>query len=248
MSEANCESGSTKEVQHEITKSRNCGYRAGQGIRGAPVNPIQSITDRIKDEPVIILFSTGKDSIAASDLFFKHHQGKKQLVYMYLVPGLSFKERILSYYENRWKTDIHRIPGNVSIMLSQGRKVLDGVIEKNLRMRYDINWIVTGLKCSDNLVRRYFGRCADVDGIDLKHRKIYPLKHWKDRQVMAYIKANKLPLPVEYSMGFRRDLSYLSTPNLVWIKSNFPQDYQKIIRSHPKLEVLVWREENRGRE
>jgi 3'-phosphoadenosine 5'-phosphosulfate sulfotransferase (PAPS reductase)/FAD synthetase len=248
MSEANCESGSTKEVQHEITESGNRGNRAGKGIWGETVNQIQSITGRIKNEPVIILFSTGKDSIAASDLFFKYHTGLIQLVYMYFVNGLSFKEKILSHYENRWGCTIDKVPSPVTIELEQNRKVLLGVIEKNLRLKYNIDWIVTGLRCSDSLIRRYYGRLADTDGIDFVHRKLYPIKHWKEKDVFAYCKLNKLPLPVEYSMGEKHDFCHPAPRRLIWLKRSFPDDYRKVIEKFPKLEAIVWREENRGRE
>jgi 3'-phosphoadenosine 5'-phosphosulfate sulfotransferase (PAPS reductase)/FAD synthetase len=179
---------------------------------------------------------------------FRYHHGIKRLVYMYLVDGLSFKEKILSYYEKRWNTTIERIQSPVAVELSQGKKILLGQIEKNLRYKHNISWIVTGLRCSDSLIRRYFGRQADTDGIDFRNRKVYPIKYWKERDVFSYCKINKLPLPVEYAMGARHDFCHPSIQALCWLKRCFPSDYKKVIDTYPKLELLVWREENRGRE
>jgi sulfate adenylyltransferase subunit 2 len=81
-------------------------------------------------------------------------------------------------------------------------------------------------------------------GIDERNRKIYPVADWNDKRIMAYIRLNSLLLPPEYSHGLKHDFCVPDTKLLLYLKNNFPADYQKVIAEFPNLEALVWAEEN----
>jgi sulfate adenylyltransferase subunit 2 len=201
------------------------------------------IAGLLKTEPAILLFSTGKDSIAAGNLLFSAGLTNIIPVFLYFVKNLSIKQRIIAYYENRWKVKIEQRPHPRALNLKSDKKYRIADMEHSLRAEFNVSWIIDGAKKTDSMARR--GMMARLaDGIDERNRKIYPLADWNDRKVMAYIKMNRLMLPVEYQHGFKRDFNVPTIDKLVYLKNNFPDDYRKITAEFPNLESMVWAEEN----
>lgn len=66
-------------------------------------------TARCVSDTVMVGFSGGKDSICALDLCCRYF-GTVHAYFMYLVPGLSFQEAQLRWYEQRYGLQIHRVP------------------------------------------------------------------------------------------------------------------------------------------
>jgi 3'-phosphoadenosine 5'-phosphosulfate sulfotransferase (PAPS reductase)/FAD synthetase len=198
----------------------------------------------LKKEPAILLFSTGKDSIVIGDLLFS--EGFKNIVpvFLYFVKDLSIKQKIITYYEKRWNVKIEQRPHPRALNLKQSKKKYKmSDVEKSLRAEFNISWIIDGAKKTDSMARR--GLMARLqDGVDERNLKIYPLADWNDTKVMAYIKLNRLMLPLEYNHGFERDFNVPTISKLVYLKNNFNEDYKKIIAEFPDLESMVWAEEN----
>jgi sulfate adenylyltransferase subunit 2 len=201
------------------------------------------MTGLLSGEPVIVFFSTGKDSVVITDLMVKHYRGPIIPVFMYFVPGLSIKQRIIEYYEKRWSLTVKQIPHFTSLNLKTGKRYKMSDIERSLRAELNVSWIVQGYKKTDSMARR--GMLAHLtDGIDERNRKLYPIAEWNDKQVMAYIKLNRLQLPIEYNHGLKHDFCVPDTRMLLYLKNNFPGDYQKVIAEFPSLESAAWLEEN----
>jgi len=201
------------------------------------------IAGLLKTEPAILLFSTGKDSIAAGNLLFSAGITGVIPIFLYFVKGLAIKQRIIEYYENRWQVKIEQRPHPRALNLKSAKKYRMADVERSLRAEFNISWIIDGAKKTDSMARR--GMMAKLqDGIDERNRKIYPLADWNDPKVMAYIKLNRLMLPVEYQHGFKRDFNVPTIEKLVYLKNNFPADYEKILAEFPQLESMVWAEEN----
>ena len=202
----------------------------------------QRIDGILKKEPSILLFSTGKDSIVSGDLL--HNTGISFTpVFLYFVKGLAIKQSIIEYYEKRWNVKIEQRPHPRSLSLKANKKYKMSDIEKSLRAEFNISWIIDGAKKTDSMARR--GMMANLtDGIDERNRKIYPLADWNDNKVMAYIKLNRLMLPIEYQHGFKRDFNVPTIKKLLYLKNNFLSDYKKILNEFPNLESMVWAEEN----
>jgi len=204
----------------------------------------ERIAGLLEKEPAILLFSTGKDSIAAGDILFKSGIKNVVLVFLYFVKGLSIKQRIIDYYEKRWNAAIEQRPHPRSLNLKAGkRKYKMADTESSLRAEFNISWIIDGAKKTDSMARR--GMLMHLpDGIDGRNKKIYPLAEWNDRKVLAYIKTNRLMLPIEYQHGFTRDFNVPTVSKLVYLKNNFKYDYKKIITEFPQLDAMVWAEEH----
>lgn len=204
---------------------------------------INHIAQALKNEPVAIFFSTGKDSIAMADLFFKYYPGEKSLFFMYFVDGLEIKESILRHYEKRWNIKINRIPCEENLAMKTGKKVKLHDIEHGVRFKYDITWIAQGVRKDESLARR--GMLANLPyGIDERNHKLYPIAEWSSKQVMSYCKFNKLPLPIEYQHGLNHDWYIPDAKLLLYLKNNFYNDYMKVIQEFPHLEAAIWREEH----
>ena len=122
-----------------------------------PLKTQSQITDS-----VIVGFSGGKDSIVTLDLCFRYF---KRVVpfFMYLVPGLEFQEKMLRWYENKYNTEIIRVPHfEVSEFLKYGSFTLYdhdidivGITDsyEYIRQQSGIHWIAAGERCADSIVR-----------------------------------------------------------------------------------------------
>jgi len=203
------------------------------------IDTAKKIAEILKDEPLIVMFSTGKDSIVMSDLLVKHYKGRMEFVFLYFVQGLDFKQRIIDYYESRWNVKIHQQPSLQTLALKTGKKHKLSDIERGLRAKYDISYIAQGIRRNESVARR--GQLAHLPyGIDEKYKKLYPIADLSAKDVMSYVKLNRMYLPVEYDHGFSRDLSVPTAETLVYLKHNFPNDYRKIIAEFPHLEAIAW--------
>jgi len=210
------------------------------GLWDVVTRNIDSMVQALSKEPVIIMFSTGKDSIASADLFFQKYPGEKQLVFLFFVDGLEIKERVLQYYEKLWRTTILRRPSETALSLDTGKKYRRADVERGLKAELNISWLVQGIRKSESFARR--GMLKNVpDGIDERNGKLYPIADWSSKDVLSYCKMRKLPLPIEYQHGLIHDFSVPDPELLLYLKNNFPGDYRKVIKTYPHLEAMVWR-------
>lgn len=208
-------------------------------------DPIKT-QSRVTDS-VIVGFSGGKDSIVTLDLCFKYF---KRVVpfFMYLVPNLEFQENMLKRYEERYKTEILRIPHfECSEFLKYGSFTLfDPDVDivgindtyEYLRQQTGIHWIAAGERCADSIVRN--AMIKKSGSIDHKRGRFYPLAYWKKNEVLQYIKMKKLYLsPEQKKLGF--SFRSLAGNELAAIKDFYPKDYEKILKVYPFAEAGVKR-------
>ena len=207
---------------------------------------------RVTDS-VIVGFSGGKNSIVTLDLCFKYF---KRVVpfFMYLVPDLEFQEQMLRRYEERYKTEIIRIPHfECSNFLKYGSFTMAdwnvdivGINDtyEYLRQTTGIHWIAAGERCADSIVRN--AMIKKSGSIDYKRGRFYPLAYWKKQEILEYIKYKKLYLsPEQKKIGF--SFRSLAGNEFSVIKQLYPKDYEKILKVYPFAEAGVLRYEKYGK-
>lgn len=213
-----------------------------------PIKTQASVADS-----VIVGFSGGKDSIAMLDLCFRYF---KRVVpfFMYLVPDLEFQERTLKWYENKYNTEIIRIPHfEVSEFLKYGSFTLAdrnvdivGINDtyEYLRQRTNIEWIAAGERAADSIVRN--AMLKKSGSIDYKRKRFYPLIYWKKQDVLGYIKYKKLYLsPEQKKLGF--SFRSLAGSELAIVQEYYPDDFEKIKAVYPFCEAGVERFKKYGK-
>jgi len=135
---------------------------------------INYMAKALKNEPLLILFSGGKDSIVTLDLCLKYFS-KDQLkfVHYYFVPGLEIKERVLDWYESKYEIKIYKEPDSKTIALWSGKKSYKQANqEAAIRKKYNVKYLVQGIRKQDSLARR--GMLSNLPyGIDERNGKLY---------------------------------------------------------------------------
>lgn len=206
-----------------------------------PIKVASRITDTC-----IVGFSGGKDSIVTLDLCARYFK-RIHVFFMYQVPGLSFQEAQLRWYEERYGIEIERIP---HFMLSEAFrygiyrkhdlsvpivKITD--IYKYLREVNKTYWIAAGERIADSIVRR--AMIKNSGSIDEKRGRFYPVAHWNKQEIMRYIEHRKLKLTPEMRvLGNSFAFDPRQFPKL---KIHYPEDYAKIVDWFPFVEAMSQR-------
>lgn len=196
-------------------------------------------------DSVLVAFSGGKDSVVTLDVCVRHFAHVEGF-FMYQVRGLSFQESILRYYEDKYGIPIHRIP---HFELSQWLRYglfrhcdfdcpIVSVKETYdyMRENTDIWWIAAGERIADSVWRRAMIKSSGT--IDPKRGRFFPIAEWSKADVMAYIKQRNLRVGAESSrLGF--SFRSLMGRDLLKIQKYFPQDYARIRRWFPLVDVSI---------
>ncbi len=210
-------------------------------------DPIK-VQSRVTDS-VLVGFSGGKDSIVTLDLCMRYF---KRVIpfFLYIVPNLGFQERTLQWYENRYDTEIIRLPHfEVSNFMRYGsfrepdQKVpIVGITDEYnyLRLLTGATWIAAGERIDDSIIRR--AMIKQSGSIDQKRARFYPLAYWKKKEVLGYIKHHRLKLPTD-SKGLGFSFKSLEGRELAFVKKHYPEDYAKIESLYPYCGAAVerWR-------
>lgn len=212
-----------------------------------PIKTQSKVTDS-----VIVAFSGGKESIVTLDLCCKYFKNVKAF-FMYIVPNLSFQERTLQWYENKYDLEIIRLPHmDASMFFRYGcfrnedytfPIVSINDIYRYVRIETDMWWIAAGERINDSIVRRAMMKKSG--SIDVQRGRFYPISAWNKKEVLDYIKYHKLYLGQDSrKLGF--SFKTLEGRELFMIRENFPDDYEKILHLYPFAEASVKRYELYG--
>lgn len=165
-------------------------------------DPIKTMSE--VSDSVIVAFSGGKDSCVVMDLCMRYFR-RCVPFFMYLVPNLEFQEQMLRRYEERYNTEIIRIPHfECSNFLKYGSFTLyDDNVDivgikdtyEYLREKTGIHWIAAGERAKDSIVRN--AMIKKSGSIDYKRGRFYPVAYWSKQEILHYIKLKKLYLSPE---------------------------------------------------
>lgn len=212
-----------------------------------PIKTMSKVTDS-----VLVGFSTGKESLVTLDLCCRYFK-RVQPYFLYSVPDISFQERTLQWYENKYGFKVIRLPGtNVSEFFHYGAfrrpDYTFPIVSVNdilhyLRVETDIWWVACGERMDDSIQRRAMIKHSGT--IYTQGGRFYPVAAWKKKEIYDYIKFKKLYLGAD-SKALGHSIRMLHPDGLKFVKDNYPEDYKKVINLYPFAEASLKREEEYG--
>lgn len=218
--------------------------------------------------PVLVAFSTGKDSLAAT-LALMDAGVEVELAYMYLIPGsrpgttLDFVEDTLAYMERAYGRRIHRYPHPslwrwlnnfvfqppercaiiaAAQMPTYTYEQLWAAIRKDLGLPAD-TWVADGVRAADSIQRR--ASLVRHGVMKRSARKVSPIADWLKGEVMGRIEAAGIRLPVDYEW-FGRSFDGIDYRFLEPIRRHSPADYRRILDWFPLADLELMRAEMAG--
>jgi phosphoadenosine phosphosulfate reductase len=99
-------------------------------------------------------------------------------------------------------------------------------------------WLANGEKMCDAVQRR--AMISACDGLNESRRVAYPLAHWNDREVFAYLKHRRIPLPGDYSSGVGGSWGGKLTPEwLHWMARVHHGDFARLEGFYPHIRAAL---------
>lgn len=200
---------------------------------------------RSAHDAVVVAYSDGKDSRAVLDLCVRTFK-RVEAFFMYLVPGLECVDQGLEWARRTYGIQIRQYPHwLLTKLLKQGTYCnattkTDALPDWKLRDIYSLaaadakcRIIATGAKRSDSRWRKWNLAQARYEDV------LYPIVGWSKLDVLAYLKARKIPVPE--SSGRSATGIDLSTPSLLWLHDTFPEDFRRLCDVFPFAEAVIWR-------
>jgi len=206
---------------------------------------------------VLCSFSRGKDSIAMA-LYLLERGFDLVFYYLDWIPGLSWVDESISYYEEWFGQHIIRLPHPLfwqylnSFFYQPPERV--AVIRAIDFPRYDLAdiddilchqlgapgmYTAVGMRAADGIMRRNLMQQQGVLGT--KHRRyFYPIWDWNIEQVSRVILDSGIKLPVDYELWGRTatDFTY---DFLKGVRDHFPADWQRVLQWFPLADLELFR-------
>lgn len=199
-----------------------------------------------KSHQAILFCSLGKDSLVALDLMYPKFD-RIVCVFMYFVKGLEHIDRYIRWVKNRYpKVEFVQVPHwNLSYALKSGLycvpnpkvkalKLAD--IEKAMRLKFGIEYTFYGMKKADSMNRRLM--LNTYENYENKG-KVYPLAEWTQKDILAYMRQHKLPMPVRYSKNASGGVGF-NTECFLWMRERCPQDLEIIYETFPMSRRILY--------
>jgi len=211
---------------------------------------------------LLLSFSCGKDSLAMW-LWLREQPRQLDIIpyFLYWIPGLSFVERALDYYEEIFGQHIIRLPHPLfydmltTFAYQPPQRV--HIIENMQLPRFDFadidnilageqglgdKWYCAiGFRSKDGIDRRNLIKQMGVAGV--KHRHFYyPIWDWDVEQVGGIINRHGVQLPEDYRY-WGRTLAAFDYQYLAPLKTHFPADFERARQWFPLIDAEFFRYE-----
>lgn len=236
----------------------------GLGDDGQPLSSADLI-QRVKDiggDTILLSFSGGKDSIAMW-LYLREHFAVLPY-FLYWVPGLSFVEEAMDYYEQFFDQEIVRMPHplfykmlreyayqtpeRVAPLASLQLTDFDFAdVDDVLANEYDLGLPFTaiGMRMKDNIDRRNMIQQKGTLGTG-RRRYYYAIWDWDVTQVSQLILNAGIKLSKEYKY-WGRTLAAFDYQYLKPLATHFPDDFKRIQEWFPLIDLELFRYEKVGK-
>lgn len=206
-----------------------------------------------------VLFSLGKDSVAAT-LALRPHFDELVPVYLYYIPGLSFVEEALDYYERnlfggrhivrmphpslyRWLNNfVFQPPDRIEVIRAANLPTFDYAdIHQLVRQSEglpDGTLFASGVRAADSPIRRL--SLNQHGPIRRSRGEFFPVWDWNKDRLVSEIAKSGLRLPEDYKL-FGRSFDGIDARFLIPLKKHRPADYQRVLEWFPLAELEVFR-------
>jgi hypothetical protein len=238
----------------------------GRDPDGNPLagDALLALVRELSGDTVLLSFSRGKDALAAW-LYLRPHF-KIIPYHLDWIPGLSFVDDSIKYYEDFFGTHIYRLPHPMfsNYLIDYAWQTPEqGVAVKRLDLvECDLadmdnllcdayatpeTYTAVGMRAKDNLERRRLvWQQGSVGPPDKRRRFFYPVWDWNVEQVGAIIKQHGCKLPLDYKY-WGRTIGAYDYQFLKPLSVHFPADYERVRQWFPLIDLELFRYEQVGR-
>lgn len=205
----------------------------------------------IKDQPVLVAYSGGKDSIVCLDMacqIFSH----VECYFLYLVKGISFIENYMEWARQKYGVKIHYLPHPLlfdiykyGVYGPHYKQIQDipcynfSEAEAYIKLTTGINWIMMGWKKTDCMLRRAMLKKIDI--LDLKRKKIFPVEEFTGQEIREYLRLRNITLPENF--GKKSSGVGIQAKTIKFIYEKYPEDYKLMRKKFIFLDTVLKREE-----
>lgn len=222
----------------------------------------RALADDQGGDAFVMAFSRGKDSVACAIALIEAGYDLYPVYYV-IVPGLSFVEEALDYYERhlfhgrrvtramspRILPHIHDgryLPPHLVPIAQATQDSLDFDDVDIQLMVVDHNGLppdtmtAIALRASDNIMRR---RLIALNGpVAVKKNQFYAIWDWTLPRCIETIRKAGIKLPADYQMWSRSFM--VDVPDfMLKVKANYPADWKKMLEFFPLMEAIAFRAE-----
>lgn len=227
-------------------------------IKGQPTSAevIQKL--KAQNDPIILCFSCGKDSLATW-IALEEAGIDFTPVYLWYVPHLKFIEDELLYFESTLGKKIHTYPhpsfyrwinslvaqAPERIRVIEAAKLPEPSYEQLWELvRDDLNlpnaWLADGVRASDSIVRR---ASFVKHGVIKEHsHKVSPIADWLKGEVYSAIERRGIKLPIDYDI-WGRSFDGLDYRFIAPMRDKLPEDFSLLKEWFPLIEADIVRNE-----
>lgn len=206
-----------------------------------------------QSDSVMLFCSLGKDSLVLLDLIAPRFK-RIVCVFMYFVQGLEHIDRYARWVRARYPnvewveiphwnlTYIFRV-GMFCTPIPKQRLMKLADVVKVMQERYGIYYTFLGMKKADSMNRRLMLKGYEASQYENKGL-VYPLADWTQKDVLAYMKLNDLPMPVRYSKDASGGLGF-NLECYLWMRENAPKDLERVLQVFPTSERILFEYDNK---
>ena len=201
---------------------------------------------REQADTALLFCSFGKDSLVLLDLLAAKFD-KVLCIFMYFVKDLEHINKYARWVSAKYaNVEVEQIPHwSLSYLLRSGMfctynknvKLLKfKEVDKAMKLKYGVDFSFYGMKKADSINRRVmlnqYGDTYEYKG------KVYPLADWTQKDVMTYIKLQRIVEPVRYSKKSGGGVNF-NIDCFLYLRENYPDDLEKIYRVFPASRKLL---------
>lgn len=209
------------------------------------------IVKRGVEEVVLFHSASGKDSIALLDILAPRFK-RVVCVFMYVVKDMEHISRYINYACRKYPScEFVQIPhfalfsyikyGYMGHKCDPKQRLYNMFdLTEMVRKKYNIEWAFYGFKQSDSLNRRCMLRTYTLEAINESTKKCYPLSHYKNKDILDYIRNARLIQPERYGNGQSSGQNITDVDYLLYLRDKYPNDLTRLYREFPDCERLLF--------